>query len=264
MKRCRRDWGGRHRRVLLLVLVGALALAGAAAGALASGFVGSGAGHPAPEWNSAPPAPVLIQKPSNPTESTSAHFRYTDAWHNVTFRCQLDAWDWDKGGDSQKCGGEVEYKGLQPGKHTFCVRAVDGDWHTSWPTCFTWWIILPHKLAFSIAGSGEGLLYPGGQQVPVNLVLGNPNSTSLEVTRVTATVTGTSVSGCTADNFVVAHQLAATPTLPAHATLSLAQLHVPVSSWPQLRMLNTATNQNVCRNATVTLSFSGTGVPAPW
>jgi len=110
------------------------------------------------------------------------------------------------------------------------------------------------------------LLYPGGFDVPIDLVFTNPNTSPITITSVTTTVTGTTANGCGAGNFTVPRQLAANPVIPANATRSLSDLGAPQSQWPQLWMLDRG-NQDACKHATVDLSFDGTaegtGNPPP-
>ena len=114
-------------------------------------------------------------------------------------------------------------------------------------------------MTFSISGNPPtgALLSPGAAAVPLNLVLTNPHPAPITVQSVTVSVTGTSAGGCGAANFSVSQQLLATPTVPARATVSLQELGVDQSYWPQLRMLD-AGNQDACRNASVNLSYAGT------
>jgi hypothetical protein len=112
-------------------------------------------------------------------------------------------------------------------------------------------------LPFTIGGTGRDPVYPGGPDVPVDLVFTNPNAAPITVTGVRVTVTGMSEPDCHMAGLSVVRQLAATPAVPAGATRSLSQLGIDPSDWPQLRLADNG-NQNACRGATIELAFSGT------
>jgi len=82
-------------------------------------------------------APTITSQPANPTNQTSASFKYTDS-PGVTFQCQLD------GGGYTACGtgpsSEITYVGpLANGSHTFKVQAVSST-KTSPAATYTWTI----------------------------------------------------------------------------------------------------------------------------
>ena len=96
----------------------------------------------------------------------------------------------------------------------------------------------------------------GGVAVPVELTLTNPNDVPITITAITMRVTGASPAACAAV-IAVAGQLAATPVLPAGSTRSLTALGIAQSAWPRLQMLDTASNQNACAQASIALEFTG-------
>ena len=49
----------------------------------------------------------------------------------------------------------------------------------------------------------------------------------------------------------------------AYESTSLSARGIPSSQWPQIRMLNTAANQDGCKGATLTLSFTGSSTVTP-
>jgi hypothetical protein len=200
----------------------------------------------------APPPPVISRTPPNSTTSTKAALRWADADRKAQFQCELDGGAWGK------CGRSKSYHKLATGVHAFCVRALDKVGNASAATCATW-VVTPASVTFSISGNPlvGALLYPGAAAVPVNLVFANSHPAPITVQSVTVSVTGTSAGGCGAANFSVTQQLTATPTVPAKTTMSLQQLGVDQSDWPQLRMLD-AGNQDACRNASVNLAYAGT------
>jgi hypothetical protein len=200
----------------------------------------------------APPPPVFTRTPANSTTETKAAFRWGDAERKTKFQCELD------GGAYGKCGHSKRYRSLTTGVHASCVRALDKAGNASTPGCATW-VVTPASVTFAISGNppAGALLYPGAAAVPLNLVFTNSHPAPITVQSVTVSVTGTSAGGCGAANFSVSQQLLATPTVPARTTVSLQQLGVSQSDWPQLRMLD-AGNQDACRNASVNLAYTGT------
>jgi hypothetical protein len=200
----------------------------------------------------APPPPVFTKTSPDSTSETKAAFRWGDAQRKTKFQCELD------GAPYLSCGHSKHYRKLTTGVHAFCVRALDKARNSSGAACATW-IVTPASVTFSISGNPPtgALLSPGAAAVPLNLVLTNPHPAPITVQSVTVSVTGTSAGGCGAANFSVSQQLLATPTVPTRATVSLQELGVDQSYWPQLRMLD-AGNQDACRNASVNLSYAGT------
>ena len=200
----------------------------------------------------APPPPVFTKTPPDSTSETKATFGWGDAERKAKFQCELD------GAAYSRCGRSKRYRGLTTGVHALCVRSLDKAGNASGASCATW-VVTPAAVTFSISDNPTygALLYPGAAAVPLNLVFTNSHPAPITVQSVTVSVTGTSAGGCAAANFSVSQQLRATPTVPAGATASLQQLGVDQSDWPQLRMLD-AGNQDVCRNASVSLTYAGT------
>ncbi len=82
----------------------------------------------------APPTPTITSMPVNPTNQTSASFRFTDSQTGVTFLCQRD------GSAFTACSSPATYTGLSQGSHTFSVEAQDSAGNQSAATSFTWTI----------------------------------------------------------------------------------------------------------------------------
>ncbi len=198
------------------------------------------------------PTPVITEHPDNPTTARDARFAFTGSDQDVSFLCSVD-WGWP-----HRCWSPRNVSGWRIGWHRFCVRAVDTAGNVSASTCFSWKIVRQQQ-NLSIAGSPLPgvLLYPGGGNVPVNLVFTNPNATPITVTRASVTITGTSAAGCAAANFSVVQQWRGSLVVLAHSSQSLQGGGLPQSSWPQLAMRDSG-NQDACEHATVDLSFAGT------
>lgn len=78
----------------------------------------------------------------------------------------------------------------------------------------------------------------------------NPNSGPVFVTAVTAVVTGTDKTGCTATDYTIAGTAPVGAEIPAGPG---------VGAWTGLTIQfnNKGTNQDACKNAAVTLSYTG-------
>lgn len=197
----------------------------------------------------APPTPSITSGPANPTTSTSATFMFNDAEHGVNFECRLD------GSAYQSCTSPKTYSALATQGHTFRVAACDAANNCSGPAAYSWTV----NGGFGIAGDPTGTFFPGAPALPIDLSITNPFNTTLTVTSVQVTVTGTSVSGCDASNFSVAQNFAGAVDIPANSTETLQDAGVPSSEWPSVQMLDTSSDQDVCHDATVHLSYSGSG-----
>ncbi|MFL4472998.1 hypothetical protein ACIPVK_03250 [Paeniglutamicibacter sp. MACA_103] len=93
-------------------------------------------------------------------------------------------------------------------------------------------------------------LAPGLPAQPLSGNFDNPNSGPVYVTAVTATVTGTDKTGCTATDYTIAGTAAVNAEVPAGSG---------VGSWSGLTIQfnNKATNQDACKNAVVSISYTG-------
>ena len=196
-----------------------------------------------------PPAPVFADKPTNPSTSRNAHFTITDAEANVSFRCRLD------GGSFGTCGKEANYNNLGFGEHCLDARAVDAAGNLSPVTTWCWSIVL--QGGFPISGTITQSFAPGVTR-PLNLVIGNPFSFTIRVTSVAISVGSTTRPGCVGStNFKVTKGLTTTVDVPRDTTRSLQQLGIAEAAWPTVAMANLATNQDACKGATISLSYTG-------
>jgi len=202
-----------------------------------------------------PPPPTLVEMPPTHTNGTSAHFAYRDSQSGITFQCELG------GSGFNPCGTGVnhaDYSNLSPGRHQFQVIACDAAGNCSNPTVYSWTIVVATQ-NFGISGTAVGLLYPGGATIPINIVISNPFNTTLTVTSVAVTGTGSSNSGCTSNNVMAVQNFSGSVNIPANTTESFMTAGVPQSSWPMVRMIDSGMNQDVCKSRTVQFSYSGSG-----
>jgi len=210
----------------------------------------------------APTAPVLTQKPSNPTPSAINTFAWT-AEAGATFQCGLENGSWFA------CSTPYTYviSTSNNEQHQFRVRARDGAGNASGDTLYTYKFRSASAVPFPISGNLSGLLTPG-TALPLELSLTNPNSGSLSVTALSVTL-----QSLTRTAYAVSHNqpcglgdYAVTPynglyplVVPGSSTRNLSQLGVPSTQWPKVTMLNTSLNQDGCKGATMTLSYTGSG-----
>jgi hypothetical protein len=199
-----------------------------------------------------PPTPSLTGYPSQTTTSTTATFTFTDGEHGVGYECSLD----DDGASA--CGSPKSYAGLDPGRHSFSVRAVDAAGNRSRWASYSWTVTRATTRDFSISGNANALLYPGAPAQPIALTLSNPNSVAIYVTSIQVSVTASSSPGCSpATNLALTQSSASSAApvrVPAGGTVTLPAQGV---SAPTIRMLNLPVNQDACKNARFSLGYSG-------
>jgi len=198
-----------------------------------------------------PPTPSLTGYPSQTTTSTSANFTFTDGEAGVRYECSLDD-------DRSACSSPKSYSGLDTGRHTFAVRAIDAAGNRSNWAIYSWTVTRATSRDFSISGNASALLYPGAPPQPIALTLSNPNSVAIYVTSLQVAVTASSSPGCSpAANLALTQSSASSSApvrVPAGGSVTLPAQGV---SAPTLRMLNLPVNQDACKNARFTLGYSG-------
>ena len=120
---------------------------------------------------------------------------------------------------------------------------------------------LTNAARFHISGDLAQPLYPGTGE-PLELSFTNPNPTPITIASgavgITITVTGPLGTTCTASPNFVAKTLTAPVTIPANtlSAMSLTDLRVPPSAWPSIVMVETGTNQDNYKNATLKLIYT--------
>ena len=82
-----------------------------------------------------PPDTLITKKPTHPTTSTSAAFKFASTEKKSTFQCNLDS------GGFTSCKSGQAYSGLAKGSHNFQVRATDSAGNIDpTPASFDWTI----------------------------------------------------------------------------------------------------------------------------
>jgi hypothetical protein len=201
-----------------------------------------------------PPTPSITSGPGHQTTATTATFAFTDAESGVTFLCRLDA------GSFSGCKSPKSYTGLSVGAHTFYVEAVDGKGHLSPPASYSWTVgkKTVEEQPFTIAGSLSELLAPGISR-PLPLTISNPNGVQILVTSLTVSVqAGSTKAGCDGPTNLTVTQSNASGTnalaVPAGGHVTLPSGAV---SAPQVLMKDLTSNQDACKGASFSFSYSG-------
>jgi hypothetical protein len=206
-----------------------------------------------------PPPPAISSGPADPTTERSATFAFGDAEAGVGFRCQLD------GGGFSGCSSPKTYSDLSAAAHTFAVQALDAAGNASAAASYGW-TVLDKVSDLTLGGDLAAPLYPGASR-PLNVLIGNPFSFDVHVSGLTVTVRrpttrdGQPNPSCdgTANLRVLRQYGGPVPLrVPGNRTLSLADLGVPQSQWPQLLMPDLPVNQDACKRTTFTFDYAAT------
>ena len=209
-----------------------------------------------------PPAPTITSHPDADTTSPDAAFGF-DVASGSTAECRLDAGEW------VPCDSPAVYVGLAVGAHRFCIRAIGVGGVAGPETCFTWTVVSSASPpepsgAFTISGNLPSLLYPGSSGL-LPLTVSNPYDFDLRVWGLGVGVrAGSSQAGCDGPTNVYVTQSntiagSVSIVVPAHGSVTLA---AQGATAPRVTMRDLAVNQDACKNALFTFSYSGTGTRA--
>lgn len=206
----------------------------------------------------APGAPTITQKPTDPTSNATNTFAWTGAEAGVTSQCSLENGAWFT------CTSPYTWviDTTNYGQHQFAVRSIDAAGNISAGTYYSFKYEkgLPTSgVPFQISGNVTGLTI--GLWRPVAVTITNPNPVTIFVTQLTMAVSADSTpSGCASATNVELQQStisgAQVVTVPANGSVTLP---AQGATTPQIRIRNLSTvNQDVCKNKTFGLTFSGT------
>jgi hypothetical protein len=116
------------------------------------------------------------------------------------------------------------------------------------------------KHDLGISGNASSTLYPG-KTSDIDLTLTNANNFTIRVTALAVSVEEQTTNvGCSGTQNFTTNALVGTVDVPADTTATLSQLGVVEARRPKITFLNTASNQDACKNVTVTMQYSGTAV----
>ncbi len=203
----------------------------------------------------APPPPTITGRPEATTTARSASFAFSDVESGARLLCRRD------GSRFTRCASPTSYGSLSLGAHRFEVEAQDAVGNTSAPVGYSWTVAKTVESSgkpFTITGNAAGPLSPGVSQT-LAITLTNPNNVAIEVTALTvASASGSSKAGCdgTANLSLTQSNVSASNTLaiPANGHVSLP---VGAVSAPVVLMRDLPTNQDACKNASFTFTYSG-------
>ena len=151
------------------------------------------------------------------------------------------------------------------------LGAVPAAWHLAdqhWNVGGSGWNAYSHGprvalgSSIEISGTTRKWLHPGGSS-RIYLGFANRGSKAVKLRHVRVTITGVDAPRadkghpCTRADFRVRPMRSRPFVLSAHASTSLFRLGIPGWQWPRLRMLNRPVNQDGCKGATLTLSYTG-------
>jgi hypothetical protein len=216
----------------------------------------------------APPL-ALTSKPPDPNSVSTSTFTWTSlpaaadfdhyecSTENGPFSTQVQS----QGGSPQPCTSPLTYVvgTTNNGQHQFDVRAYDVLGNFTQVT-YTWKVAVGSGQNFTMTGNAVDQLFPGAAARNIAVTLTNPNSVPIFVTEVLVTITGNSksASGCvTADNFDLTQSDVSSTTpvqVPANGSVTLPAQGV---SAPRIAMPNLNVSQDACKNASLTLSYTG-------
>ncbi|HEX3392021.1 MAG TPA: hypothetical protein VHS55_05625 [Solirubrobacteraceae bacterium] len=200
-----------------------------------------------------PPRPSITSGPEATTTAKTATFAFTDSEAGVSFLCRLD------GGSFSACSSPTSDETGTQGEHTFSVEARDAAGNVSVVTSYSWTVVKNGQpKSFTINGSLPGLLSPGVSR-PLPLTISNPNNVQIYVTSLTVSVQpGSTKPGCDGPTNLQVTPSSASST-NALTVSAYGQVTLPAGpvSAPQVLMKNLSSNQDACKGASFTFTYSG-------
>lgn len=266
----------RHRRAARAIL--ALALAAACLGGVAYAATGLDQSRPAQKGGGpsqagsaqdGPPRPSLIESPASVGVSPDAQFRFhvapvgrrpeapgpapaapsTARWR--LFECRADEGEWSR------CSSPHILVSLEPGLHTFAVRALNRRGQFGRAARYRWTQLEPMEFTIDPSFGSLPELMPGDPPLQLPVQIGNPNPAPIEVTSLSVTVSADR-PGCEAGpNFAITPS-SLTPTEPLQVPAGgSARLPRGSATAPALALRDLPFDQNACQGASLHLVFSG-------
>jgi hypothetical protein len=260
------------RAPIALIAIGALLGSAVAYAQTRSDQGPRGAGHKTAKKQRfrPPPRPRLIEAPGPTSIGPAAQFRFhvaprADAGapgedsgpaadpvqRRRRFECRLDGGDW------QGCASPRRLAGLEPGDHSFAVRALDRQKRHGSAAHYAWVQLAPQSFTVEPLGGPPAELMPGAPAQPLPVRISNPNPVPIEVTGLSVTIAA-DPPGCPSDpNFeLISAGVSATAplTVPPGGSVSLPAAGVAA---PAIALRELPQDQNACQGATLPLAFDG-------
>lgn len=167
------------------------------------------------------------------------------------FECRVDGGDW------RDCASPYRLRALQPGAHSFAVRALNRRDVGGAVARYGWGLLEPREFAIKPLVNTLDALMPGApaQQLPVRVE--NPNPVPIEVTSLTVTVAPAAPACAASPNFAVTPS-SVSPASPLRVPAGgSATLPSAAATAPTLALRELPVDQNPCQGTSVRLDFSG-------
>jgi hypothetical protein len=198
-----------------------------------------------------PTSPTIVLAPSHLTSATTATFTFTDSAAGVAFLCTRDA------RPPASCRSPITYGQLSAGAHTFRVSARYGVGRESQPATYRWTVEDSGGGPLTVTGRARGPLLPGTGPEPIAVRLANPASTRLSITSLTVTVDGSRLpAGCAPGNFELTQSDISTARPVTVSGNGAVTLPAQGATAPAIAMIDTKSDQDGCRGATLTLDYA--------
>jgi hypothetical protein len=201
-----------------------------------------------------PPDPSIVSGPEATTTSKSATFAFTDTEGGASFECRRD------NAKFKHCTSPLTYPSNSKATHVFQLRAKDGAGNLSHVVSYQWTVVktITAGKPFTVTGNAGGPLAPGVSQALL-VTIHNPNSVPITVTSLGVEVAAASSNaGCEGPANIAITQSDISPTnavtVPAGGELALPGTSAHA---PRILMRDLATNQDACKNASFTFTYSG-------
>ena len=147
-------------------------------------------------------------------------------------------------------------------QHQFSVRAFDAAGNRSGAVSWTWKV--EQNVRFTITGNAKGKLYPD-LPMPLELTLHNDNNFPIYVIALLVTIEGNADCPPSANIDIDQSDINAGANkvlVPANGTMILQDYVLPgpqlAARAPQIRLMKTLDDQELCKNVTFNLTYEGT------
>ncbi len=197
-----------------------------------------------------PPRPLITRHPKKVSLNSTASFTFR-VRRAAGFQCRLDRGGW------RGCRPPLVLRGLDPGDHSFSVRAVSRHGRPGPAARFGWKLLEPKPFSIEPRLSSVSALYPGAAPLSLPLLLRNPNPAPIFVTKLTVAATA-DPPGCDSSANLALIPSGASPATPlALPPGGSASLPAAGVSAPGIALRDLPFNQDACQGARFPLSFSG-------